>query len=129
MLCLSSKKSLLSGVSAVVLATTVGVSAVGVSGALAQATYTSNTTQFWASGTVRNGNPSDTSNTSDAKSGDNLTITGAAVGVQVVNDGPDGGGQRGGTGQIEIGILRSGTSGAGRLSLVACENLLTFWIT
>ena len=37
MLCLSSKKSLLSGVSAVVLATTVGVSAVGVSGVLAQA--------------------------------------------------------------------------------------------
>ena len=79
MLCLSSKKSLLSGASAVVLATTVGVSAVGVSGALAQAVeYTHNSAgiRIWGGG---GGTAGDLSDVRNANPGDNLTLEGGDV--------------------------------------------------
>ena len=105
MLCLSSKKSLLSGVSAVVLATTVGVSAVGVSGALAQAVdYTHSTgTKVWADNPSERtaGNNGDLTN---ARADDNLTLEGGVVGFSDTSD----------SGRHRIGILRGGTSGAGQ---------------
>ena len=105
MLSLSSKKSLLSGVSAVVLATTVGVSAVGVSGALAQAVdYTHSTgTKVWANNPSERtaGNNGDLTN---ARADDNLTLEGGVVGFSDTSV----------SGRRRIGILRGGTSGAGQ---------------
>ena len=99
MLCLSSRKSLLSGVSAVVLATTVGVS-----GALAQVTYTHTTgVGFWAgAGSRTPGNNGDLGN---AIAGDNLTLEGGTVDLDYAS----------GAGRRSIGILRGGTNGAGEL--------------
>ena len=104
MLCLSSKKSLLSGVSAVVLATTVGVSAVGVSEALAQVTYTHSSGVFtWADTDIRT--PGRDGNLRNAASGDNLTLGGGTVNLDYNTL----------VGRRSIGILRSGTAGAGTL--------------
>ena len=102
MLCLSSKKSLLSGVSAVVLATTFGVS-----GAWAQAvTYThSSGGLIWAESNERTSGRD--GNLRNAASGDNLTLEGGTVDIDYNSN----------AGRRNIGILSGGTNGAGVLQL------------
>ena len=106
MLSLSSKKSLLSGVSAVVLATTVGVSAVGVSGALAQAIVVDyeydGTGEAWASGAER-GSSDNSTDITQARAGDNLTLKDG--GLVAIN-----GGLTRENAQ-SIGVLKSGVGG------------------
>ena len=102
----SSKKSLLSGVSAVVLATTVGVSAVGVSGALAQTVdYThSSGVDVWADGgTERAADDTTSADMAEARAGDNLTLEGGVSGFTSATR----------PSRRSIGILRGGTNGAG----------------
>ena len=113
----------MSGVSAVVLATTVGVSAVGVSGALAQTAPNyeynpsdANGVDYWADGPSRAANDTSSTDIATARSGDSLAIVNGRVIIGASAD--DGGSDRhSGAGKIEIGILRSGTSGAGQLLL------------
>ncbi len=95
----SSKSSLLAGVSAVVLAAGVG------SGAFAQTavdyTYSLTGEDYWADGTAR-ANTSST-NIANARDGDHLTLTRGTVLL------------RRNSRSKEIGVLRSGTGGAGKL--------------
>ncbi len=101
----SSKSSLLAGVSAVVLAASVG------SGAFAQTAvdYTRSTGfDFWADGTARDANDTSSTDMAEARAGDNLTLSGAFVAI--------GSTSRSGA---SIGELRSGAGGAGRLSVVS----------
>ncbi len=97
----SSKSSLLAGVSAVVLAASVG------SGAFAQAVdYTHSTagSNIWADGTARNASNTSSTDMAEARAGDNLTLSAGRVGIT--------GDSRSGA---SIGELRSGASGAGGL--------------
>ena len=105
MLCLSSKKSLLSGVFAVVLATSVGVS-----GALAQAVdYThSSGNDIWADGATERTTTTST-DMGEARAGDNLTIESGTVDVSATTR----------ANARRIGILQSGLNGAGKLGLVS----------
>ncbi len=95
----SSKSSLLAGVSAVVLAASVG------SGAFAQAVDYTHSTGFniWADGTARDASNTSRRDMAEARAGDNLTLIGGAVFL------------RDGSNRTGIGTLKSGTSGAGAL--------------
>ena len=99
----SSKSSLLAGVSAVVLAASVG------SGAFAQTAvdYTHSTgNNIWADGTARNANNTSSTDMAEARDGDNLTLS---VGrVSITSSSRSG---------VSIGQLRSGASGAGEISM------------
>ena len=96
----SSKSSLLAGVSAVVLAASVG------SGAFAQTAvdYTNSSSEdYWADGTARAANDTSGTDIANARDGDHLTLTRGTVLL------------RRNSRSKEIGVLRSGTGGAGKL--------------
>ncbi len=106
----SSKSSLLAGVSAVVLAASVG------SGAFAQTAvdYTHSTgNNIWADGTARNANNTSSTDMAEARDGDNLTLS---VGrVSITSSSRSG---------VSIGQLRSGASGAGKISMYGTDRTI-----